>query len=549
VTASKRTRAGLPLSVKLIVATSVVVAVAVGASAYFGQRTILDLAGREVAGRSTDGNLAIERESDLLAEKVAAAAAYSLGQTAFNDVQSTLDAELRGDDQRGEHRIEWLLVTDATGQVVAKTAGAPVDHLAQLDQKLPAGALSHAQLAPSEYVYAAAIVLAPGQAPVGRLRMGITTAALDRTLARTLALADDDARDSTRKVWLVAALVLLVGILFAALEGVSIARPLGQLTRQAQAIASGHLDQRVPEDRRDEIGVLAHNFNTMAGALGELLVEREKKASLEKEMSLARSVQQAMLPPPDLVQFESLKVVGYCNPAAACGGDWWTFRRLPGSRMMIVVGDATGHGMHSAMIAGTARGAVEALAEIDEKLLTPELVLRAIDSAIKNIGDHHVLMTCFAAIFDGRSGQLVYANAGQNFPYVMRMGPGRTLEDATIIAASGNPLGDRQQGRTDIKFGTTQLHPGDLFVCFTDGLVERQNKTGKLFGDRRLRSSIHGQVLDADGESLVRLRDRVLAASEAFAEGVTAEDDVTFVLCQFDPQAVTARGRQLGTVA
>ncbi len=548
-TASQRTRAGLPLSAKLIVATSVVVAVAVGASAYFGQRTILDLAGREVAGRSTDGNAAIERESDLLAEKVAAAAAYSLGQTAFNDVQSTLDAELRSDDQRGEHRIEWLLVTDASGQVVAKTAAAPVDHLAQLDQKLPAGPLAHAQLAPSEYVYAASIVLAPGQAPVGRLRMGITTAALDRTLARTLAQADDDARASTRKVWLVAALVLLVGILFAALEGVSIARPLGQLTRVAQAIASGQLDQRVPETRRDEIGVLAHNFNTMAAALGELLVEREKKASLEKEMSLARSVQQAMLPPPDLVTFESLKVVGYCNPAAACGGDWWTFRRLPGARLLIVVGDATGHGMHSAMIAGTARGAVEALAEIDDKLLTPELVLRAIDSAIKNIGDHHVLMTCFAAIFDGRSGQLVYANAGQNFPYVMRMGPGRTLEDATIIAASGNPLGDRQQGRTDIKFGTTQLHPGDLFVCFTDGLVERQNKTGKLFGDRRLRSSLHGQVLDAEGESLVRLRDRVLAASEAFAEGVDAEDDVTFVLCQFDPQVQTARGRQLGTVA
>ena len=73
-TASRRTRAGLPLSVKLIVATSVVVAVAVGASAFFGQRTILDLAGREVAGRGTDARAAIERESDLHAEKVAAAA-------------------------------------------------------------------------------------------------------------------------------------------------------------------------------------------------------------------------------------------------------------------------------------------------------------------------------------------------------------------------------------------------------------------------------------------------------------------------------------------
>jgi serine phosphatase RsbU (regulator of sigma subunit) len=248
-----------------------------------------------------------------------------------------------------------------------------------------------------------------------------------------------------------------------------------------------------------------------------------------------------MLPPQELFAHGHLKVAGYCNPAAACGGDWWTFRPLSGGRLLIVVGDATGHGIHSAMIAGTARGAVEALAEVDEKLLSPELVLRAIDSAIRNLGDHHVLMTCFAATFDATTGTLQYANAGQNFPYVMRMGPGRTLEDATIIAASGNPLGDRAH-KSEVKWGTAQLHPGDVFVLFTDGLVERQNKAGKLFGDRRLRSALHGQVLEADGESLVQLRDRVLASNEAFADGVIAEDDVTFVLCQFDPPQQRARG-------
>jgi serine phosphatase RsbU (regulator of sigma subunit) len=537
------------LSVKLIVATSFVVAAAVAISAYVGERTIEDLAAREVKDIGDKGRAAIERESDLIAEKVAAASSHALSQTEQNDVQATLDNELRGAQKSGELRIEWLLVTDQSGGVFAKTQDAPIDRLADLDGKLGgAGALSHAPVGASEYVYAAPIIVTPGQPPIGRVRMGISTAALDQSLAKRLDDADADAGASTKRVWLVAALILLVGILFAALEGVSIARPLRQLTQQAQLIASGRLDQRVAVGRRDEIGVLAVNFNTMAVALGELLVEREKQASLEKEMSLARQVQQAMLPPPELVQFQSLKIIGYCHPAAACGGDWWTFRKLPGERMLIVIGDATGHGMHSAMIAGTARGAVEALAEVDERQLSPQLVLRAIDSAIRNVGDHHVLMTCFAAIFDSHSGQLVYANAGQNFPYVMRMGPGRTLEDATIIAASGNPLGDRAS-QTDIKSGTAQLNPGDLFVCFTDGLVERQNRTGKLFGDRRLRSSIHGQVVEQDGASLVRLRDRVLAASEAFAEGVDAEDDVTFVLCQFDPAAASLRGQKLGTVA
>src|SRR5262249_10185772 len=180
---TKRNRAGMPLSVKLIAATSVVVAVSVGASAYFGQRTIEDLASRQVGDRGTDGRAAIARESDLLAEKVAAATAYSLAQTALKDVQDTLDAEVRGDAHR-DQRIEWLMVTDASGQVVAHTRGAPIDRLAQLDATLAAAGppgvprlpVVHAQLAPSEQLFATAIVLEPTAPPLGRLRMAITTA-------------------------------------------------------------------------------------------------------------------------------------------------------------------------------------------------------------------------------------------------------------------------------------------------------------------------------------------------------------------------------------
>jgi sigma-B regulation protein RsbU (phosphoserine phosphatase) len=249
-------------------------------------------------------------------------------------------------------------------------------------------------------------------------------------------------------------------------------------------------------------------------------------------MSLARQVQQAMLPPDTLDMHGNLKVVGYCMPASSCGGDWWTYRKLSNGRMLLVVGDATGHGIHSAMIAATARGAVEALSGIDERLLTPEQVLRAIDSAIRQVGEHNVLMTAFAAVFDAQSGILHYANAGQNFPYVIKL-DGRVLGEASIIAASGNPLGDRNIA-VEIRRGSLQLRPGDLFVCFTDGLVERANPSGKLFGDRRLRSALTGQPLPDSG-ALVRLRDTVLVTLDHYAEGAIAEDDITFVLCQFDP--------------
>jgi sigma-B regulation protein RsbU (phosphoserine phosphatase) len=206
--------------------------------------------------------------------------------------------------------------------------------------------------------------------------------------------------------------------------------------------------------------------------------------------------------------------------------------------MLVVVGDATGHGMHSAMVAATARGAVEALASIDERQLTPEQVLRAIDSGIRQVGDHNVLMTAFAAVFDSATGVLHYANAGQNFPYVLRLGVTRVLGAARIIAASGNPLGDRSIA-IEIRRGSLQLRPGDLFVCFTDGLVERANPAGTLFGDRRLRNVLIGEPL-ADGAALVTLRDRIVQAVERYSEGAVAEDDITLVLCQFDPDQTEA---------
>jgi phosphoserine phosphatase RsbU/P len=215
--------------------------------------------------------------------------------------------------------------------------------------------------------------------------------------------------------------------------------------------------------------------------------------------------------------------------------------------MLLVVGDATGHGMHSAMVAATARGAVEALSAIDERLVTPEQVLRAIDSGIRQVGDHNVLMTAFAAVFDPVAGILHYANAGQNFPYVFALGAARVLGEASIIAASGNPLGDRNIA-VEIRRGSRQLRPGDLFVGFTDGLVERANRTGQQFGDRRLRKALSGASL-ADGAALVTLRDRVVQVLEHHADGAVAEDDITLVLCQFDPdqaeepaQATVQRG-------
>jgi len=561
--------------VKLILATSFVVAAAVGTATWFSTTSIGELTATQMEARRAAGEREITREAELVVKSVANASALPLSQSQVPDVTSVLDRAIDDDiadlvrQRELRHapttpppeRIQWLVVTlpcvepgCVVGRFVTwsdpatmatrhggKSVDTPPAHVpdiarlgvikGKLADGIKTGEVSQAQI-DGGTVYGIPIIV--GTRTEGQLWMGVTTKELDDQLSESLQAAEDSAKGKRNRSLLVSLVVLGIGIVLAALQGVQLARPIKVLTMQAQRIGDGDLSLRVPDHRRDELGVLARTFNVMADEIYALLAQQAEKVSLEKEMELARQVQQAMLPPDTLDEHGALKVVGYCMPASSCGGDWWTYRKLSNGRMLLVVGDATGHGIHSAMIAATARGAVEALSGIDERLLTPEQVLRAIDSAIRQVGEHNVLMTAFAAVFDAQSGILHYANAGQNFPYVIKLdGSTRILGEASIIAASGNPLGDRNIA-VEIRRGSLQLRPGDLFVCFTDGVVERANPAGKLFGDRRLRAALMGQPLP-DGNALIRLRDALVQTLDRYGEGAIAEDDITFVLCQYDP--------------
>lgn len=532
---SRPARAGIPIWVKLIAAMSIAVAAAVGATTLFAQRAIAEIGGLQNAARRGEGERAIMRDSELVAQAVATSVAFPLATGAYDEVAPLLEAAIDQDRQRGG-RFVWLLARDSAGAVVAKTEAAPSPaKLKEYDRRLADGLVNngviYAPISGRGWVYSADIKLQGSF--IGRLQMVVSVDKLERELRAAIDATDDAARAARNRALLISLVVLVVGIALAAFYGFQLARPIQELTAQAERIAVGDLDSRIEPVRRDELGVLAYKFNVMSEEIRRLLAEQTRKASLEREMWLARQVQQAMLPPDKLDQHGAIKVVGYCMPASSCGGDWWTYRKMANGQMLIVVGDATGHGIHSAMIAATARGAVEALSAIDERLLTPDQVLRAIDSAIRQLGDPSVLMTAFAAVLDSTAGVLHYANAGQNFPYVIGLGAGRVLEAARIVAASGNPLGDHNIP-VEIRRGALQLRPGDLFVCFTDGLVERANRAGQLFGDRRLRGALIGQALP-DGTALVALRDRVVQKVEAYAAGAIAEDDITLVMCQFDP--------------
>jgi sigma-B regulation protein RsbU (phosphoserine phosphatase) len=524
-------RAGVSLGTKLVLGTVLLLAAAVAASAWFGLQATKELARKSGDARRNDLEAAIEREATLLTKNAAASASSLLGNNEYTKLEETA----RGIKKENAD-LQWIVLIDKEGSVAAVSEGAPTKtgelYKDDLTAKL-AGAteLNVERIARGEdqLLLGAPVLVRDDDGTavrVGEVRLSVDTSALAR--ARDEAVEDGDRRAaaSAQRQMMVAGIILLVGVLIGTWQGMRIARPLRALSAQARHIASGDFARRVAVTRGDEIGELAESFNIMAESLGQLVDELTRKAGLEREIEVARSIQGLMTPPPDVMTLGSFKLTGRCEMASACGGDWWSYRTLSDGRLLVVVGDVTGHGMPSAMIAATGRGAVEALAMVDHASLSPKLVLQAIDRAIRDVGGRRLLMTSFALIISP-SGAVSFANAGHTFPYVMRRSG--TSVELSILPVRSNPLGSNNPL---IATGEHRLSPGDFMILTSDGLTDRISESGTRFGDKRLRKALVDQVGKASTD-IASLCDRIVEEVNEFGGQQPVDDDITLVVVQY----------------
>jgi serine phosphatase RsbU (regulator of sigma subunit) len=525
---------------KLTVATVALVAVAVGGSAFYSLRSIDDLSTADAETRRRDGKQAIESRTVLLVQNIALSSTGLLagGETTVLESQAKRTLAANQD-------IEWLVISDHNGRVVYASPRAPTEQSKPVDPRDPmvrqlARAPTSTKVvklpAPDDQrqLTFGVNLVTRGDAGAltfaGQLRLRLSTAKFEKALAASLAEARAKARSSARKQLVFAGILLVLGMLFGWWQGMRITRPLRALDRSTTAIASGEFDRRVEVTSGDELGHLAESFNTMAESLGRLVKEMAAKASLERELELARSVQELMSPPSDLVEIGPFALAGVCELAESCGGDWWTYRVLSDGRLLIVVGDVTGHGMPAAMIAATARGAVEALALGQESELTPPKVLAAIDRAIRDVGREQLLMTSFAVLLDPGRRVVDFANAGHCFPYLIRAEPSGRFGGLGVLAVRGNPLGSSNQC---IRGGSRPWHPGDVVILTTDGMVDRVDSDGERFGEKRFRRLLIAHERDEDLGDAALLRDRIVEAVEDFGGDEPADDDMTLVVCSY----------------
>lgn len=342
-------------------------------------------------------------------------------------------------------------------------------------------------------------------------------AASPRGLARAL-LSTSEAADSTAWLALVGVAVLLLEIYAAAaalavfmIYGLS--RAVNRLSRATEAVGRGDFSVRIPVRRRDQLGALQSNFNAMTEHLQELVATAAQKEALDKELALARQVQQDLLPA-EVERREGIDIATHFEPSAAIGGDYYDVLPRPGGGLAIVVADVAGHGLAAGLRMAMVKSALALLIE-DE--IAPERIFARLHRLLKSRPGERSFVTATLALFDPRDGQLELTNAGHPPTYLVRA-RGAVEE----IELPGPPLGSLPgtPGRAIVS-----LAPGDAAVWLSDGLIESRSPAGELFGYERVRRCLAGPPLTDYG-----LRDRLLAAVRAHTGGAPAEDDRTVVV-------------------
>lgn len=270
-----------------------------------------------------------------------------------------------------------------------------------------------------------------------------------------------------------------------------------------------------------------------AERLGEGLVHARMakraadRATLAREVELAATVQAKLLPTRGPHVHGDVTVVGSWQPATRCAGDYWGFFPLGPHRLLLAIGDVTGHGVASATVTAAAAAACDvAVRKHGAQLALPALTT-AIDAAVSRVGGGQLAMTLFAAIIDGDARTISYVSCGHAAPYLLHP----SSDELHVLVGRGNPLGSGS--RSSPKVQTRPLRAGDLLVWYTDGVIEAQDPHGEPFGDRRMQRLL--RRLDRAALVPPAVHDVVHASVAAHRAGRPRADDETLVVAQWQP--------------
>ena len=307
-------------------------------------------------------------------------------------------------------------------------------------------------------------------------------------------------------------------------------RPLQQLAKETETIASGQFNAKIPDFYRiDEIGQLSHSFTDMQQSLVRYIEELKdttiQKASIESELNIARAIQMAMLPKtfPPFPDCDEVSIYGQLTPAKAVGGDLYDFYIRDG-KLFFCIGDVSGKGIPASLVMAVTRALFRTISAHESM---PERIVSQLSNTIAEDNEMNMFVTMFVGVLDLETGHMRYCNAGHDAPLLISRNGHRIglLPVDSNLPAGVMPGWTFSQQDSAIDMGTT------IFL-YTDGLTEAENSAHGQFGEQRITDTAQADAVERSPHALI---DQMTTAVHAFVGDAEQSDDLTMMAIQYNP--------------
>lgn len=206
-------------------------------------------------------------------------------------------------------------------------------------------------------------------------------------------------------------------------------------------------------------------------------------------------------------------------PAIPCfevGGDLFDYHALRDGRFGIGVGDVAGKGLPAALVMSHVQAAQRALSDL---LLPPEKMIGQLNRILCRCLPENRYVTLFYGVLDPARHTFTYVNAGHPAPLCVRRDGG--VERLNLSHLFVGMIEDHIYSSDTIRFD-----PGDLLICYSDGVTEQEDPSKRQFGEQRLESLTKRLESRAPHDVL----ETILAAVDGHSAGNRHTDDVTLVI-------------------
>jgi serine phosphatase RsbU (regulator of sigma subunit) len=256
-----------------------------------------------------------------------------------------------------------------------------------------------------------------------------------------------------------------------------------------------------------------------------------------RQLELIRALHRHLLPR-RVPQPSGWRIATYYACGTWPGGDYYDLLQLPDGRLVVLAADASDEGGPSAVLAAVVRVVMHSCPlncgeerlpfcpMHGEVIQPPHVILGNLNRVLVENSLEEQHMTAFCGVLSPASGTFHYANAGHPPPRWWRASS-RQVE--AVRDVMGLPLGIAESSTYHHK--RIEIGPGDLLVCYSDGLTEAQNRAGATFGPGRVDETLR----DLAPSGAEAVKDGLVSRLDGFTVGRALQDDVTILVLERQP--------------